>query len=354
MKGKNGFREECGKLNNSTNSQSNLSSSSGLKNSDSKRTIVSSYGILGEVLPNSRFLVKNPYWDEDFPSYNHFRKKYGLQPICVIENEELYGKDFFIFKTIDKELELNNLVMGLSKWKPHLTWEAVFYLNALKHCLSSIIKAYMDTSTQFSVSLATHSDEQIEDKSLLLPKSTLPLKWVQNLPILKAGATVYTSRESDSIFYEMLAYLSSARSLLDSLVRIIRARPSIEIPKTVRRKPSFHKLKNSIEKCKMPSPLKKTIIKSWIWVSDLIDYRDCLLHYTILSKSVLPYVMVIHSDDRVIALIVELPDNSKVQSISNFRFDSHIDYLGYAHSTYLKLFELYRYVLTDTYSEVKN
>jgi len=36
----------------------------------------------------------------------------------------------------------------------------------------------------------------------------------------------------------------------------------------------------------------------------------------------------------------------------DFQFDKKIDYLGYAHSTYLKLFDLCYYVLEDTNAEV--
>jgi len=111
---------------------------------------------------------------------------------------------------------------------------------------------------------------------------------------------------------------------------------------------------NNIKECKVPTDLREKIIKSWSWASDLIDYRDCLLHYTILSKSVLPSVMVIHSENEIIALIVELPDNPEARKLKDFKFETHIDYLGYANSTYLKLFDLCYYVLENTHSEVKD
>ena len=197
-------------------------------------------------------------------------------------------------------------------------------------------------------------NRNLQEKSSFLPNSKLPIKWVQNLPISKVGATNLSSRNADSIFYEMIAYLSSARSLLDSIVRILRLRPSIELPKAVRKNPTFHKLKNNIEICKMNNNLKDSIIRSWDWASNLIEYRDCLLHYTILSMSSLPSVMVVHSENRLIALLVWLPDNPEARKIANFKFETHIDYLGYAHATYLKLFDLCYYVLKDTYSEVGN
>jgi hypothetical protein len=234
------------------------------------------------------------------------------------------------------------------------TYEFIFYLDAFQYNLSSIIRSYIETSTDVSQSLEIPSQKrsfQNNDDSFLR-NNKLPIKWIQNLPIKKVNATVLHSRNSASIFFEMIAFLSSARSLLDSLVRFIRFRPAIEFPKPVRKNPSFHKLKNNIEECKMPINLKNEIVKSWNWVSDLIDYRDCLLHYTVLHRSPLPYILALHSEKRTIGLFAELPDNPKARKIRDFQFDKKLDYLGYAHSTYLKLFDLCYYVLEDTNAEV--
>jgi hypothetical protein len=48
-----------------------------------------------------------------------------------------------------------------------------------------------------------------------------------------------------------------------------------------------------------------------------------------------------------------LPDNPKARKTQDFTFDKHRDYLGYAHSTYVKLVDLCLYVLNDTLSEAK-
>lgn len=326
-----------------------------LKTSKDNRIIISNYGITGEILPDRRFLVRHPYWDEAFPSYAHFCRKYGMSPICLNERNEIYGKNIFVFNTIDKEIELtSNFAISLAKWQMSATYTTIFYFEALRHSLCSIVKAYMETASEFSRVLSIPSGRQLQEKDSFLPNSKLPIKWVQSIPISKINATMLNSSNSDSIFYEMMAYLTSARSLLDSLVRILKLRPSISLPKAVRKNPSFHKLINNIEKCKMPDNLKDSIIKSWVWAKNLVEYRDCLLHYSILSKSSLPAVMVIHSENRVVAIFVWLPDNPQVRKAKDFKFDIHLDYLGYAHETYLKLFDLCFYMLKDTLSEVRN
>jgi hypothetical protein len=319
-----------------------------MKVTESKK-IVSSYGILGDVLPEGQFNVRSPFWDESFQSYAQFCDKYQLSPVCLVEDKSLYGENFYIFQTINKELEINNLatkkLMGISHF-----YEFLFYLDAFQYSLSSIIRSYLEVSLDFSRALKIPNKNvrfQNNDGSFL-KNSKLPVSWIQKVPVEKINATVFSSRKSNAIFFEMLAFLSSARSLLDAIVRFIRFKPMIEFPKAVRKNPSFHKLKNNINECKMPDRLKDELAQSWSWVSDLIDYRDCLLHYTILHKSCFPDVMVFHSEQRIIGLFAQLPDNPNARKIENFQFDKKIDYLFYAHSTYLKLFDLCYFILQDT------
>jgi hypothetical protein len=195
-------------------------------------------------------------------------------------------------------------------------------------------------------------NKHLEPKDSLLPNSKLPIKWIQSLPISRANPADLGSEFGNATFYQMLGYMATARSLLDSFIPILQNRPSIVLPKAVQKERSFHKLNNSIQKCTMSDNLKAFFTRNQNWTSDLIDYRDCLLHYEILSGSYLPSVIIIHSENRIIAQFIWLPDNPKVYSIRKFSFDKHIDYLGYAHSTYLKLVDLCFYILKDTCSEV--
>jgi len=333
-----------------------------LKTKDSLK-IVSNYGITGNVLPDNQFSVAFPYWDETFPSYSHFCKKYGMSPMCLIERKELYGKDLFLIansnkqnavsSTLDKEIELNsNLAISLARWNMSATFRVTFYLNATYHNLVSMLKAYIEVASEFSRYLAIPNPlhKHLEEKDSFLPNSKLPIKWIRSIPVEKVTMSNFAS--GDAIFFDMIGYLSSARSLLDSLVRVLKNRSSIGLPKAVISKHSFDKLNKNLENCKMPDNLKNFLIRNAYWTSELKNYRDCLLHYEILSRSYLPSVMVVHSKDRVIALFVWLPDNPETRSVRRFSFDKNIDYLGYAHSTYLKLVDLCYYILKDTYSEM--
>ena len=109
---------------------------------------------------------------------------------------------------------------------------------------------------------------------------------------------------------------------------------------------------NSIGKCPMPTNLVDFLTKNWAWVSKLIEYRDCLVHKEILCRSSLPNIMGIHTENRVIALLAWLPDNPEAHSVKSFKFDDHIEYLTYAHKTYVRLLDLCLYVLNDTQREV--
>jgi hypothetical protein len=337
-------------------------------NSSSNQIIISSYGISGEVSPDRHFSTTYPYWDEKFPSYYRFCRKYGMSPICLVAKNQMYIRPLVLIasyleqnvisSTLDKEIELNtNLATDLAHWDMSATFRVIFYLNALRHSLVSIINAYCDMASEFSRVLAIPKalNEQLQEKNLLLSNSKLPIEWIRELPVARVGASVAGSGFGDAVFYEMVGYMASARSLLDSLVRVLKNRPSVDLPKVVVKKSkSYEKLNKNIQNCKMPDHLRRTIIENKRWTSDLIEYRDCLLHYEILSRSYLPSVTVIHSEKRIIAQFIWLPDNPKIRSIRNFTFDNHVDYLGYAHSTYLKLLNLCLYILRDTSSEFKN
>lgn len=335
-----------------------------IKSSKSSQTTISTYGISGEISPDKQFSTIYPYWNETFPSYFHFCRKYGMSPICLIEKNEIYGREFVLIansynqsvfsSTLDKEVELNsNLAHDLAHWNMSATFRVIFYLNALRYNLVSIIKAYIDEAKEFSHVIAIPSKaKQLVAKDALLPNSKLPIKWIQSLPIERVGASMFGSEFGNDVFYGMIGYMASARSLLDSLVRVLRNRSSIDLPKAVGR--SYDGLNKNIQNCKMSDNLRRFIFENKDWTSNLIEYRDCLLHYEILSRSYLPSTMIIHSENRIIAQFIWLPDNPKTRSTRNFNFENHIDYLGYAHSTYLKLLNLCLYILKDTHLELTN
>ena len=290
-----------------------------------------------------------------------------MSPISIIVREEKYGRDLVLIarpssarkvisSILDIEIELNtNLATALSHWNMSATFRVIFYLNALRHNLVSIIKAYNETALAFSRGLPIPNGlkEQLPDKDDLLPNSRLPIKWIRMLPIVKVGASMYSSDFGANVFYDMVGYLASARSLLDSLVGVLRNRSSIVLTNNIKRESSYHKLNNNIKNCRMPDNLRDFIISNKNWTSTLINYRDCLLHFETLSKTGLPSVMIIHSENRIIAQFIWLPDNPEAFSKKKFSFDKHIDYLGYAHSTYLKLVDLCFYILQDTNLELK-
>ena len=49
--------------------------------------------------------------------------------------------------------------------------------------------------------------------------------------------------------------------------------------------------------------------------------------------------MTIHSENRIIALQTWLPDNPEEKSVKKYKFANHIEYLTYAHMTYLRMLE---------------
>jgi hypothetical protein len=323
--------------------------------------IVSSYGVLGEIFADHVFSVTAPFWDETFPSYATFSKKYGISPVCIIERNEIHGVDIFQFanvnglenisSTLDKEIELGNLAINLARYILPESFRVRFYFGALRHSLCSIVKEYMELATRFSKSLAIPGWDQPGEKDFLLSTTKLPIGWIRGLPASRVDICALSEGYADAIFYEMMAYLTCARSLLDSLVHVLKTRVSIRKSGYQPRERSYQSFMNSIGKCPMPTNLVDFLTKNWAWVSKLIEYRDCLIHKEILCHSSLPYIMGIHTENRVIALLAWLPDNPEVHSTKSFRFDDHIEYLTYAHMTYVKLLDFCLYVLNDTLKE---
>jgi hypothetical protein len=134
----------------------------------------------------------------------------------------------------------------------------------------------------------------------------------------------------------MMGYLTAIRTLLDSLVRILKIIPAIRCE--LYQEKSFRALIEDVQKnkYKLPSRLKDLIAENREWLLNVIDYRDCLLHYELLSPSVLPYMIVLHSCNSVIAVQTWLPDKPS-QSKNKWKFENHVEYLSYAHSTYLHI-----------------
>lgn len=315
--------------------------------------IVSNYGVLGEISPNHQFSVISPYWDETFPSYSHFFKKYNLSPVCcMIRNPTAAEKELVILvkadnsgallSTLEKEQELLKTLWDLANIS-HSAFRVHFYFGALRYHLCSLVKTYTEMATDLSSRVLVFPNLRLQDKESFAQKELCP-KWISNVPVSEMGAFTPSGDYPEAIFYEMMAYLTSARSLLDSIVRVFELRPSIVLPKAVRKTHSFHKLLNNIQKCKMPDDLKDSIIKSRVWASNLIEYRDCLLHYEVLSPASLPFVIVVHSESRIIALQTWLPDNPESRSVKKYKFDEHIEYLSYAHITYLHILDFITYI----------
>lgn len=327
-------------------------------------TIVSHYGVIGEISRNRRFSVISPYWDETLPSYSQFFKKYGLSPVChIYRHPTVKEKELIIFLKVDdsvallstlhKEKELQEILFDLA----HISrsaFKVLFYFGALRYHLCSLVKTYIETATDFSGNLTIPGlNLELQDKDSFTRRKLCPT-WIFNVPVSEIGAITLSGAYSEAIFYEMMAYLTSARSLLDSLLPILKALPSIGRGENPPKERSYHSFMNKITKCTLPNHLVDFLNKNWTWASKLIDYRDCLLHYEILSPASLPYIIAVHSERRIIALQTWLPDNPESRSIKKYKFDEHIEYLSYAHITYLRLLDFAAYISKCTLDELKN
>lgn len=313
-----------------------------------KVQIVSQYGILGEIEFSRQFSVKSPYWDEIFPLYSQFFTKYGLSPVCQLyENQYCKEKQTIFLKTdisgvilstLPKEKEMEEILFDLAKVSP-LAFRILFDFGALRYHLSRLVKTYIEVSADFSHILTIPKiDLTLENKDLFVSKKLCP-KWVKNVPVSKIGAYVLSGDYPETIFYEMTAYLTAARTLLDSLIRLFKALPSIRRSANAPTEKSFRSFVEKMASYALPVCLENLINENRNWVFKLIDYRDCLLHYEILSPSSLPYLMVIHSENSLIAVQTWLPDNPETKSRHKYEFEEHIEYLSYAHATYIQLID---------------
>lgn len=307
--------------------------------------IVSVYGVLGEISPNDQFSVIYPYWDERFPSYSDFFKKYGLSPVCVIRNLPSIKKELEIIveanesgtllSTFKKEQELLKAFWDMSKIS-RKAFRLFFFFGALRHHFCSLIRAYTEIAQENIRVVEISNPFVLEKKDVFTQKKLCP-QWISYVPVSELNAYTTGWQYPESLFYEMTAFLTSARSLLDSLVPIIKALGLHKLGSPPNER-SYQKFMNKIKLYKLPIRFETFFIENWAsWASKLTDYRDCLLHYEVLSPASLPYLMTIHSENRIIALQTWLPDNPEEKSVEKYRFDSHMEYLTYAHMTYLRM-----------------
>lgn len=324
--------------------------------------ILFQYGVLGEISSDSQFSVISPYWKESFSSYPLFFKKYRLSPICRLYRHPTLGKEFIILletkdsgvvqTTLDKEEELRRI---LSRFAPKSlsAYQMLFYLGAMEYHLCSIARAYTEVATAFSLTLTkTVANRVFDDKVSFMRKKFLP-RWISDIPASKICATMMGADVTEAVFYEMMAYITSARSLLDSLMPLLNLAFGRKIPLP-------HSLSDFMKKLPerdMPIWLKDFMNENWTWLSKLINYRDCVTHALFPSTSPLPSsMMVIHTEHDIIALQTWLPDNPESKpknSNKKYRFDEHIEYLSYAHLTYLKMLDFVAYVLKGTFDDIK-
>jgi hypothetical protein len=310
--------------------------------------IVSIYGVLGEISPNNQFSVTYPYWEETFPLYSDFSKKYGLSPVCAIENLPSTEKGLEIIldvneagvllSTFKKEQELLKTFWSMSK-SSQKAFRMFFFFGALRYHFCSLIRAYTQEAKENIRLLEIPNYPFVLEKKDVFTQKKLCPKWISDVPVSKLNAYTTGGEYPESLFYEMTAFLTSARSLLDSLLPIIKVLGLHKLGSSPSQR-SYHEFMNKIRLYKLPIHLETFLIENWTsWASKLADYRDCLLHYEVLSPTCLPYLMTIHSENRIIALQTWLPDNPEEKSVKNYKFDKHIEYLTYAHMTYLTMLD---------------
>lgn len=323
--------------------------------------IVSKYGVLGEISSDGHFSVISPYWNESFSSYPLFLKKYGLSPVCRLSRDQsLGGKELIILletedsgvvsSTLHKEKELQEILFDLAQ-RSLSAFQVLFYFGAMRYHLCSLAKAYTELAiASFDTLKIPGSDEALEDKDSFIQKKLSP-RWISAVPVSKVGAFMIGTDSAEAVFYEMMACLASARSLLDSLMPIFNLRFGRKnaLPG------SFNDFMKKLCTRDVPTCLKDFLSKNWTWVSKMIDYRDCVIHARFPSTSPLPSsMMAIHSEHNIIALQTWLPDNPESRSVKKYRFDEHIEYLSYAHATYSKMLDFVTYVLKYVFDEIKS
>lgn len=323
--------------------------------------IVFQYGILGEILSNNKFSVIHPFWEETLSSYVDFFKKYDLLPVCHVKRSSSEIENIFQFFEVNnigtfssilkKENEIHqkslHFVSSNSSFL-NSVFKTHFYLGALRYHLCALVKAYVKAARIFSNTLKIPVSQKLQEKKVFLKRHKLSLDWISDVPVVEINVSTLGTGNSEPIFYEMMAYLTSSRSLLDALMHVIRTIPDVKEsgkspPKSFRE--FMDKIQKNEKKYHVSASITKYLIENWYWLSNLIEYRNCIIHEGILSRTELPSVSVVHSDHKILALFAWLPDNPKERSINKFTFNNHIEYLSYAHKTYLQLVELYRKVL---------
>jgi hypothetical protein len=311
------------------------------------RLILSEYGVLGEIFNDWSYSIKPPYWQEVFSSHTMFDKKYSLKPIAEIFKLPNSSKNNFIIAFSLPILEkIRNNLFECSKLAGSVSpFRIIFYLDSMQYHLSSMAEAYLEISNDFQISPLPPSFEYEEKDSFVANHKFCP-KWLEKLPIDKLHCFALSSRWVETIFYEMMAFLTSFRSLLDDLVKLMYIIPNF---KAKIKRNSFHRL---LEKdYPLPEYLGELKKSNKDWLIDAIDYRDCLIHFEMLSPSILPNLFVFHSQKNLVALQTWLPDNPSVNSRKYFTFNNKIEYLSYAYSTNMKTLEfvtkLSSYVLSE-------
>lgn len=219
-----------------------------------------------------------------------------------------------------------------------------FYFGALRYHLCSIVKTYIEMATDLSsrVLVIPNFARALQDKESFTQRELCP-KWISNVPVSEMGAFTSGGDYPEAVFYEMMAFLTSARSLLDSLIPVLKALPSNKRGSPPKER-SYHSFMNKIAKYNLPIHIVNFLNTNWTWASKLIEYRDCLLHYEVLSPACVPFVIAVHSERRMIALQTWLPDNPESRSVKKYKFDEHIEYLSYAHITYLHILDFITYI----------
>jgi hypothetical protein len=325
--------------------------------------IVSQYGVLGEISSDRHFSVISPYWNESFSSHSLFLKKYGLSPVChLYKHPSLKGKELIILletegsgaisPTLNKEEELRKILFELVH-KSLSAFQVLFHFGAMDYHLCSLAKAYTQLATASSDILKIPGSKlALEDKESFVQKKLSP-RWISAVPVSKVGAFTIGTDSAEAVYYEMMAYLTSARSLLDSLMPIL----NLAFGRKIALPNRYTVFMKKLSKYDVPTCLKDFLSKNWVWVSKMTDYRDCVIHAMFPSTSPLPLsMMAIHSEHNIIALQTWLPDNPEDKpkhSNKKYRFDEHIEYLSYAHTTYLRMLNFVTHVLESTLHEIK-
>jgi hypothetical protein len=322
--------------------------------------VICQYGVLGDLSTDGAFSILSPNWHENFSSYPLFLKKYGLIPLCcVYDHESLKGKELIIVlenkksgdisSTLKKEKELEDLVWAIPN-KTSSVFRVLFDYGAMRYHLCALAKIYTEIAVNsFETLKIPGYTPRLEEKDLAMKKKYFP-RWIVNLPTEKVGVVLTNSRSSEAVFFEMMAFLTSARSILDSFMPIIQVR----FGKKNLLPDNYHDFMTKVSKYDVPPLLKDFVVQNGCWVTKLINYRNCVVHAKFPFPSTFDEpssMMVFHSDRDIIAIQTLLPDNpadKPKKSNKEYTFDEHIEYLSYAHQTYVRMLNFLIYLLKYT------